>query len=469
MARTLSAAILLLAHAGVSRAASCTDTFTKISSADWVSGSNPGWNLGNTLDAIPTEGSWGNTADFSTFDDIKNSGFKSLRLPVTWTDHFTGGAPDWTVDPTWLQRVSDVVDAALERDLYVLVNVHHDASDWLNLGAAGADFSVIEQRFYRLWYQIGTQLGCKSSRLAFEPVNEPPASTTDQFAELNKLQGLFVQALADSGGYNGQRVVTLVGPNENGDQTDQYLEPPANMSNPWAVQFHYYSPYDFIFGAWGKTIWGSDADKQALDADLSIVRGNFTDVPIIIGEWSASTTYTEPAARWKYYDAFIRTANKYKISTMLWDNGQDQLDRPAHKWRDPVALDILMNAVAGTSNSLADSTEDLNAVSQQSSAYIFHKVGQPVTDVTLGYLLNGNTLQSITGPNGKLAQGTDYTVDDSNVTYTAAFLSGLLSSNAAPGTKATLTLSFGAGKFARHISLQEALSSLLEEVAHRAL
>ena len=217
------------------------------------------------------------------------------------------------------------------------------------------------------------------------------------------------------------------------------------MSNPWAIQYHYYSPYDFIFAAWGKTIWGSDADKAALDTDLSIVRGNFSDVPIVIGEWSGSQSFAETAARWKYYDFFLRTAAKYKTTTMMWDNGGDQLDRAAHKWRDPVAIDILQNAVAGTPNSLADSTEDLNAQTQQSSAYIFHKVGDSVSDVTLSYLLNGNTLKSITGPDGALAQGADYTISGSDVTFTTAFLSRYVSATAAPGTIATLTLSFSAG------------------------
>src|SRR5689334_1924235 len=97
---------------------------------------------------------------------------------------------------------------------------------------------------------------------------------------------------------------------------------------------------DFIFSAWGKTIWGSDADKAALEADIAAVRGNFTDVPLVIGEWSASPVALEPAARWRYFDHFVRMAAKYNTSIMLWDNGNDYLDRSSHKWRDPVAQSI---------------------------------------------------------------------------------------------------------------------------------
>ncbi|KAG8917947.1 hypothetical protein FRC01_002118, partial [Tulasnella sp. 417] len=36
----------------------------------------PGWNLGNTLDAIPSEGDWGNTASADVFTKIKAHGYK---------------------------------------------------------------------------------------------------------------------------------------------------------------------------------------------------------------------------------------------------------------------------------------------------------------------------------------------------------------------------------------------------------
>ena len=51
--------------------------------------------LGNTLDAVPDEGSWNNPKVLEhTFDDIKAAKFKSVRIPVTWTDHFASQAPD---------------------------------------------------------------------------------------------------------------------------------------------------------------------------------------------------------------------------------------------------------------------------------------------------------------------------------------------------------------------------------------
>jgi endoglucanase len=45
-------------------------------------GLNPGWNLGNTLDATPDEGDWGNPAvSATTLQQIQAKGFKSIRIP----------------------------------------------------------------------------------------------------------------------------------------------------------------------------------------------------------------------------------------------------------------------------------------------------------------------------------------------------------------------------------------------------
>jgi endoglucanase len=76
--------VLLLAMSHLSSAqSSCSDSgFNRINASDWIAAADPGWNLGNTLDAEPTEGSWNNPpVDFSTFDDIKASGFNSIRVP----------------------------------------------------------------------------------------------------------------------------------------------------------------------------------------------------------------------------------------------------------------------------------------------------------------------------------------------------------------------------------------------------
>jgi endoglucanase len=128
-----------------------------------------------------------------------------------------------------------------------------------------------------------------------------------------------------------------------------------------------------------------------LEADIASIRGNFTDVPIVIGETQAGTLL-ETAARRKYFDFLGRTATKYNTSVIVWDNGDAYLDRATGVWREPELIDILQRAIKGESNSLSDSTTDIEASSQNSSAYIWHKIGNEVTDQTVSFLLNGNTV-----------------------------------------------------------------------------
>lgn len=192
-------------------------------------------------------------------------------------------------------------------------------------------------------------------------------------------------------------MVTLNGPQENSDLTSQHFVPPTNITNPWAIQYHYYSPYPLIFSAWESTIWGSDQDKAALEAGIANIRNNCTDVPLIIGEWAASPVATETAARWRYFDFFVRTAAKYNTTTALWDNSADFLDRANHIWRDQTAFDIYMTAHAGETNALPDSTIDPNGITQSTSAYLFVRVGQNMTSQKVPNILPSNmTLVSIT-------------------------------------------------------------------------
>lgn len=72
------------------RAVTCAgSTFKSTTAQKFIDSINPGWNLGNTLDATPTEGDWGNPPVVpATFDDIKASGFKGVRLPGAYACSF---------------------------------------------------------------------------------------------------------------------------------------------------------------------------------------------------------------------------------------------------------------------------------------------------------------------------------------------------------------------------------------------
>lgn len=60
----------------------CSSTFKPVTAAAAFVALNPGWNLGNTLDTTPDEGSWNNPpVQPITFSQVKAKGFKSVRVP----------------------------------------------------------------------------------------------------------------------------------------------------------------------------------------------------------------------------------------------------------------------------------------------------------------------------------------------------------------------------------------------------
>jgi endoglucanase len=83
-----------------------------------------GWNLGNTLDSlgVKDETGWGNPKTTQAMIDmVKKAGFKTLRLPTCWDDHFSGSG--YTIDTAWLARVEEVANYGFNNGMYVIINI----------------------------------------------------------------------------------------------------------------------------------------------------------------------------------------------------------------------------------------------------------------------------------------------------------------------------------------------------------
>ena len=134
-----------------------------------VAAMQPGWNLGNTLDSTGSdETSWGNPRiTEALLDNVKAQGFKSIRLPVTWSAHL-GAAPDHVIEAAYLNRVKEVIRWALARDLYVMVNIHHDSWQWiLNMPS---EHDGVLSRYNAIWTQLAAAFKEFGPKLTFESV-----------------------------------------------------------------------------------------------------------------------------------------------------------------------------------------------------------------------------------------------------------------------------------------------------------
>ncbi len=60
-----------------------------------------------------------------------------------WAYHFVNSLPTRNVNGTWMDRVETVVDEALARGLYVIVNVHPDFWIWADVTAPNANYCIL--------------------------------------------------------------------------------------------------------------------------------------------------------------------------------------------------------------------------------------------------------------------------------------------------------------------------------------
>ena len=93
----------------------------------FISDMQIGWNLGNALDAnnngVSSETAWGNPKITQTLlTKVKEAGFQVVRIPITWLGHI-GSAPKYTIEESFLDRVSEVVGYAKNAGLKAIINI----------------------------------------------------------------------------------------------------------------------------------------------------------------------------------------------------------------------------------------------------------------------------------------------------------------------------------------------------------
>ena len=319
-----------------------------------------GWNLGNTFDAfddskLPNQGlesetCWGNPkATEAMIEFIASSGFKSIRIPVTWHNHLID--ENYTIDPQWMKRVKEVVDWGIKYGLFVILNTHHDIytkfDQPLTYGRGyyplRRDMKESEKFIYNVWKQITEAFNNGyDHRLIFEGLNEPRLVGTefewwykvgDPLCEeagtvLNEYTKLIVKAIRESGGNNEKRFI-MVTPLAAGYQAaleSNFIFPTDSKYNPAnrkiILSVHMYSPYNFALNADKTYTKFEESYKTELKESFKALYKRFVTINqhVIIGEMGVvNKNNTQDRIEWAEY--YVSTARHYHLSTVLWDNG----------------------------------------------------------------------------------------------------------------------------------------------------
>lgn len=131
-----------------------------------------GTNLGNTMEAFgrTTIGTDAAASDYETIwgqpvttpemiQGMKDAGFDSIRIPVAWTNTMNFEDGDYTINQAYLDRVEEIVNYALDADMYVIVNDHWDGGWWACLAL------LLKRQELRPWNYI-PKCGHKSENVS---------------------------------------------------------------------------------------------------------------------------------------------------------------------------------------------------------------------------------------------------------------------------------------------------------------
>ena len=315
-----------------------------------------GWNLGNTLDAytmqaggnqgLASETCWQHTKTTQAmFKALKEAGFETVRIPVSWHNHMTD-VEAHTIDPEWMDRVAEIVDYALDEDLYVIVNIHHDnGSDKGLYYPDSAHLEEAKDYIGTVWTQVADRFTDYDEHLIFEGMNEPRMvgdqnewwidenreECIDSIKCINELNQLFVDTVRNSGGCNASRYLMVPGycASPEGVLNKNFVMPADSAKDTFGenrliLSVHAYRPYDFALNIGGTANFNVKDSSQTSEITwfMDELEKKYISkgVPVVIGEFGALKKNDNLTDRVAFSRFYVTEAKDHGIPCIWWDN-----------------------------------------------------------------------------------------------------------------------------------------------------
>ncbi len=321
-----------------------------LTSLEVISLMGNGINLGNTLEAYNHQGylggadptnfetSWGQpktTAEI--IKGMKDAGFDTLRIPVAWTNGMNFESGDYTIDERLMSRVEEVVNYALDADMYVIINDHWDGGWWGMFGSADMEVREKGMELYKsMWSQIGEHFKDYSYKLIFESANEELGDRLNDkeitgskgvlnqnecYEKANEINSEFVKLIRSIGGKNADRFLLIAGYNTDITMTcdDRFKMPEDTAKDKLLLSVHYYTPWDYC-GTEAINHWGSPDDYDEQNGLMEMLsKFNEQGYGVVIGEYAVLTDGAAKPDTDKFYSNFLDNCDYYEFCPVLWD------------------------------------------------------------------------------------------------------------------------------------------------------
>lgn len=283
-----------------------------------------GVNFGNMFEA-PNEGDWGIRYQDSFVDAAWDAGFRSVRLPVRWSNHADTNPP-FALDANFTARVESAVKRLLDKGFYVVLNMHHYRQldgDKLDRGEFDVAEAYLDVRFLMLWEQIAQRFAGYGDRLAFELYNEPHGRLNGEAWNV-----LAARALGVVRKTNPHRIVVIGPTNWNNANHLPRLKLPNDAH--LIVTIHNYEPFNFTHqGAdWvsprlptgEKCCDGAQINNLTYPLSEAQEWAKDTRYPIYVGEFGAYNKADESSR--EHYTRLMRDeAEARGMSWAYWEFG----------------------------------------------------------------------------------------------------------------------------------------------------
>jgi len=333
-----------------------------IPSSELIKEIKTGWNLGNTFDA-PNETAWHNPkTTYTMFYAVKEAGFDSIRLPVSWGGH-TGDAPDYKIDEELMDRIEEVVQYILALDMYCILNTHHEM--WLFPTDEREEQNT--EQLTAMWKQICERFADYNEKLIFESMNEPRlfgtenewnGGTAEARQVVSRLNAAFIEVVRGSGGNNAIRHLMIPSYAASSDYAAMKELSDSFPENDDKViaSIHAYVAYKFALAEKGHEVFNPEkVHGPEIDRMFGHLQELFLDkdIPVILGETGARIRNDNTEARVEWAKYYFGKGRELAIPVYWWDNGlfvgrkQDELFGLLNRHQSFFAFPEIVAAIMG--------------------------------------------------------------------------------------------------------------------------
>lgn len=283
----------------------------------------------------------------NTIRAIYDKGFRSIRIPVAWSNHMENG----NISTRWMNRIKEVVDYCFKyKDLYVILTLMEPPSFsgyWLDNEHKDTTEALVKN----VWTQVSKEFARYDYRLIFENLNEPlhykyqwqmssvmetnPQAYKEANENLMYFNQLFVDIVRKSKETNNKnRFLTVntygnmayLAYEEKVNKISKFSFPLDNATDKLLFNVHGYNPYNYVYGKSDSWSSANNSDTSGIVGLFNNLKSNFVDkgIGVIVTEWGAvhdaKDSKEREDTRKDYYSYFMKQATINDIGIMMWDN-----------------------------------------------------------------------------------------------------------------------------------------------------